>query len=101
MIRWGEKLDQILSGIRDLMHVFAQYGARIQDLKEDQRAMRATLDQILLQLREKPQGPGLAAMLLDEIEEQEDAELRKSEQEEYEQLRKAWALLYGDEVPDA
>lgn len=100
MIGWGRKLEEIYRVVTEFTHVLARHGQRLQDLKEEQRAMRATLDQLLLQGKQKTDAPGLTTMLLEELDEEETEEMRQAERE-WEELRKAWQLLYGEEVPDA
>ena len=100
MIGWGRKLEEIFRSVSEVTHILARHGQRLQDLKEEQRAMRATLDQLLLQGKQKTDAPGLTTMLLEELDEEETEEMRQAERE-WEELRKAWKLLYGEEVPDA
>lgn len=85
-----------------LEHSERQLRADLVELRADLRAMRSTLDSLLVRgirpVGEDP-APGLAALLAAEAvpeETEEEAAEREREQEELDQFKKAWSTLYGD-----
>lgn len=89
------KVDEIVSGVRDTLHVLARVISDLHKVHQEQIALRATLDQLLLQQQRQmsDHSAGLAALLGAEVETEQEAEERKKLEEEYDMVRDILAKI--------
>ena len=79
------KVDEIVSGVRDALHWIARLTSDVQKVHQEQIALRATLDQLLLQLQRQNEqsAAGLSALLQAEIETEEERMDREKLEKEF------------------
>lgn len=99
-----EKYERLLEKHKKAEHWYVQLMRDCARLESDLRALRGTVDGLLMRPALPAQGQGITSLLQQAIEPQlspEEQEALKAESEEWAKVGKAWAQLFGGEESDA
>ena len=82
-------VHEIASGVRDVLHVLARVISDVHKVHQEQMSIRATMDQLLLQLQKQSSehAIGLNALLGAEVESEDERAEREKLEKDFEEFQ--------------